>query len=588
MVIIIFQALYIWLSVASAQTKLSTEEVQRVTIKLPHGGSLEGTRWKINGNNSVDAYLGIPFAKPPVGDLRFAPPQPVDPWTGTRDATKLCKACMQYIFGSFDNANKAAKIWVNNTEMDEDCLYLNVWTPATNSRSLKPVMIWIFGGGYFSGTPNLDVYDGRFLVAMEDVVVVSMNYRLGPFGFLYLKSHVEGNMGLKDQQLSLKWVKDNIATFNGDPNLITVFGESAGSVSVGLQYLNPTSRSYFKRFILESAGPFNRWSISTSADAHETGIAFIKASGCSDDKGDLEKEIKCLRGLPAYTLFDRLTDVATAAADRRRARLKSMYKTSQFEDSFLLDAAQYFDIYMRPVIDGDFIPGCPSTILKSIQRDDAPDVLIGSVDKEGIFWLLYGLGLKGITFLQDDGGVTLPTLEQLKKLKIDYLKLIETRFTSIGQLVVPFPAITALEYGYNSPEIPDMTYHNTDISMNDITSTLHFMYKLDDLSGELDFVCGTLLFARLLSNIPNSKVQYFNFMHKTNGSQFPSWTGLMHGYEIEYVFGMPFSEPFTSQYYKFTQEEEELSKRVMKYWANFARTGQASPKVEEWPLFNST
>ncbi|KAM3172760.1 hypothetical protein ACTXT7_013882 [Hymenolepis weldensis] len=273
MVIISFQVLYIWLSIASAQTKLSVEEVQRVTVQLPHGGGLEGIRWRINGNNSVDAYLGIPFAKPPIGDLRFAPPQPVDPWIGTRDATKLCKACMQYMFGSFDNANNAVKIWVNNTEMDEDCLYLNVWTPAKNSGSPKPVMIWIFGGGYFSGTPNLDVYDGRFLAAMEDIVVVSMNYRLGPFGFLYLKSHLEGNMGLKDQQLSLKWVKDNIATFNGDPNLVTVFGESAGSASIGLQYLNPTSRSYFKRFILESAGPLNRWSTSTSADAHETGIA---------------------------------------------------------------------------------------------------------------------------------------------------------------------------------------------------------------------------------------------------------------------------------------------------------------------------
>ncbi|KAM3172759.1 hypothetical protein ACTXT7_013881 [Hymenolepis weldensis] len=315
---------------------------------------------------------------------------------------------------------------------------------------------------------------------------------------------------------------------------------------------------------------------------------FIKASGCSDEKGDLEKEIKCLRGLPAYTLFDRLSEVATAATNRRKARLENMYKTSQFEGSFLSDAAQYLDIHMKPVIDGDFIPDCPSAILKSIQKDDAPDVLVGNVDKEGIFWLLYGLGLKGITFLHNDGKVTLPTLDQLKKLKIDYLKLIETRFTSIGQLVVPFPAITAIEYGYNSPEIPDMTYHNTDISMNDITSTLHFLYKLDDLTGELDFVCSTLLFARLLSNIPNSKLQYFNFMHKTSGSQFPSWTGLMHGYEIEYVFGMPFSQPFTSQYYKFTPAEEELSKRVMKYWANFARTGQASPDVQDWPLFNST
>ncbi|VDO02475.1 unnamed protein product [Rodentolepis nana] len=273
MFIIISQVLYIWLAVVSAQIKNSLEEIQVVNVTLPHGGGLGGLRWRINGDKNVDAYLGIPFAEPPIGDLRFAPPQPISPWKGTRNATTRCNACLQYHFGSFDNANPAAKIWVNNTEMSEDCLYLNVWTPSSTSGGPKAVMVWIFGGGFFSGSPNLDVYDGRFLAAMEDVVVVSMNYRLGPFGFLYLKSHVEGNMGLKDQQLALKWVKDNIVAFNGDPDRITVFGESAGAVSTSLQYLNPTSRTYFKRLILQSASPLNRWAISTADDAHETGIA---------------------------------------------------------------------------------------------------------------------------------------------------------------------------------------------------------------------------------------------------------------------------------------------------------------------------
>ncbi|VDN99261.1 unnamed protein product [Rodentolepis nana] len=319
-------------------------------------------------------------------------------------------------------------------------------------------------------------------------------------------------------------------------------------------------------------------------------MKFIKASGCADAKGDLEKEVKCLRGLPAHSLFDLLYELTTAATKRRQARLGSMYWTSQFGESFLLDAAQYFDVYMRPVIDGDFIPACPSAILKSIKAVDAPEVLIGNVDKEGIFWLLYGLGLKEVSFLHDDGNITLPTLKQLKNLGIDYLKLIETRFTSIGQLVTPFPAITAIEYGLNSPEIAEMNYYNTEIAMNDISSVLDFMYKLDDLTGELDFVCSTLLFARLLSIIPNSKVQYFNFMYKTHISHLPQWTGVMHGYEIEYVFGMPFSKPFNSQYYEFSPEESELSKRVMKYWVNFAKTGQASldGKDGAWPLFNSS
>lgn len=268
-----FAFLFLWICFAFANAELSLEKGESVTTTLSHGGIVEGIRWKINGKNSVDTYLGIPFAKPPIGELRFAPPQPVEPWTGKRDATMLSKACYAYLFSGFDVTNPAAKLWTNNTEMSEDCLYLNVWTPFSTNDGPKTVMVWIFGGGFFSGSPNLDVYDGRFLAAMEDVVVASMNYRLGPFGFLYLKSHVKGNVGLMDQQLALKWVRDNIAKFNGDPDQVTIFGESAGSVSVGLQYLNPTSRTYFKRFIMESSGPLNRWALHTQEEAHETGIA---------------------------------------------------------------------------------------------------------------------------------------------------------------------------------------------------------------------------------------------------------------------------------------------------------------------------
>ncbi|KAM7536923.1 hypothetical protein Aperf_G00000065534 [Anoplocephala perfoliata] len=275
MFVVLLQVLTFLLTNAHAQQGLSLNETGRVNITLSHGGSLEGIKWRINGTYDVDAYLGIPFAKPPLGKLRFAPPEPVDPWEGKRNATQMPKTCMQYTSGAFDHANPAAQIWINNTLMDEDCLYLNVWVPSTHHRTNKllPVMVWIFGGGFYSGSATLDVYDGRFLAAMEEVIVVSMQYRLGPFGFLYIKPEVGGNMGLKDQQLALKWVQDNIETFNGDPNQVTLFGESAGAVSVGLQYLAPTSRPLFKRIIMESSSPLNRWALSTPADAQETGIS---------------------------------------------------------------------------------------------------------------------------------------------------------------------------------------------------------------------------------------------------------------------------------------------------------------------------
>ncbi|VDM15812.1 unnamed protein product [Hydatigera taeniaeformis] len=570
----------------------STTRVGDVELNLSEGISMTGTTWSVNGTH-VNAFLGIPFAKPPTGKLRFAPPVEADLWKGQLNATMLPHSCWQFIPGGFDVANPAARIWVNNTEMSEDCLYLNVWVPSDSAKSNSPlpVMVWIFGGGFFSGTSTLDVYDGRYLAATENVIVVSMQYRLGPFGFLFVESQIEGNMGLLDQQLALKWVQNHIRAFNGDPERVTLFGESAGAVSVGLLYLAPSSRPLFQRMILQSSSPLSRWALWQKPVAHEAGISFIKACNCTDKAHDLAKEVECLRKLPASVLFDKLSELTVASTKRRASRLTAMSTKPQWPVPFLSDASQYFDVYMRPVLDGKFLPNCPDTILSSITSSNAPNVLIGNVANEGMYWLLYGLGIKGINFLHENGTVTLPSLEELTKAKIDYLQLIQTRFISIGQLVEPFPAIVTLQYGLNSPDIPEQTSYNTGLQYNALTSNLAFLNRFDDLSGEVDFVCPTLLFARLLSKIEGSSVQFYNFVHKTKGSTFPEWTGVMHGYEIEYVFGMPFSQTFTSEYYNFTEEEAELSRRVMRYWANFARTGNATADMKgidvsvAWPNF---
>ncbi|XP_018536670.2 cholinesterase [Lates calcarifer] len=153
-------------------------------------------------------------------------------------------------------------MWDPNTLVSEDCLYLNVWTPTVDKTNPPlPVMVWIYGGGFTGGTASLDLYDGRFLTQTENVIVVSMNYRIGAFGFLSLpdNKNVPGNAGLKDQQLALKWVSKNIAAFGGDPSQVTIFGESAGSGSVGFQVLSPGSQEYFQRAIMESGAPNAPW-----------------------------------------------------------------------------------------------------------------------------------------------------------------------------------------------------------------------------------------------------------------------------------------------------------------------------------------
>src|SRR5438270_5116983 len=189
-------------------------------------GMLEGAR-----DAGVSLFRGIPFAAPPAGEHRFAPPRPASPWRGTRDATRFGPSAPQPMTGL------AALPGFGVDERSEDCLTLNVWTPAADSGH-RPVLVWIHGGGFVYGAGSQPIYDGATLAQRGDVVVVTVNYRLGAFGFLHLRDLVggkveaTGNAGLLDQVAALNWVRDNIDAFGGDPDNVTIFGESAGAMSV--------------------------------------------------------------------------------------------------------------------------------------------------------------------------------------------------------------------------------------------------------------------------------------------------------------------------------------------------------------------
>jgi para-nitrobenzyl esterase len=194
-------------------------------------------------NEETCEYRGIPYAKPPVGALRFAPPEPAPGWTEERDARKFGAVCPGIIDGEVDGS--------------EDCLYLNVYTPRTPSSVRLPVMVWIHGGGFGAGAGS--DYDGRLLSEKGPVVVVTVNYRLGPFGYLNLPELdaarpgvPSGNDGIRDQRLALAWVQKNAAAFGGDPDNVTVFGESAGSLSTCMHLTSPGSRGLAQHFVLES------------------------------------------------------------------------------------------------------------------------------------------------------------------------------------------------------------------------------------------------------------------------------------------------------------------------------------------------
>ncbi len=229
---------------------LAAHASNRLIVKTDKG-KVQGA---FTADNQVRAFKGIPYAAPPIGDLRWQPPQPAAKWKGVRDATQFGFHCMQ--------TNGYTDMVFRDPGPSEDCLTLNVWTPADAKKGSLPVMVWIYGGGFHAGTTSEPRQDGQFL-AHRNVVVVSMNYRLGIFGFfvhpeLTAESphHASGNYGLMDQNAALEWVQKNIANFGGDPHNVTIFGESAGSFSVSTLMASPLSQDRFQKAIGESGGAF--------------------------------------------------------------------------------------------------------------------------------------------------------------------------------------------------------------------------------------------------------------------------------------------------------------------------------------------
>ena len=237
-------------------------------------------------NGAVDEFLGIPYAAPPVGALRWQPPQPAASWSGVRDATQFAPHCPQ-LAGPFGLASTS-----------EDCLFLNVFTPSHHQAGAHfPVMVWIHGGALVSGESN--DYDPTALVA-DGVTVVTINYRLGALGFLAHPALADangqsGDYGLMDQQAALRWVQRNIASFGGNPHNVTIFGESAGGLSTLSQVASPQAKGLFEKAIVES-GSYNLTQASL-ASAEAAGEAFATKAGCATQTAT------CLRGLSVSTIL---------------------------------------------------------------------------------------------------------------------------------------------------------------------------------------------------------------------------------------------------------------------------------------------
>ncbi|WP_338423760.1 carboxylesterase/lipase family protein [Hymenobacter cyanobacteriorum] len=245
-------------------------------IVATRSGRVAGGRSK---DGKVNFYKGIPFAAPPVGRLRWQPPQPVKPWRGVR-------TCVQHAPSPMQGAPAPFSMWtteflIPKAPISEDCLYLNVWSAANTAAERRPVLVWIYGGGFMSGGSAVPIYDGEAL-ARAGIVVVSVNYRVGPFGFF---AHPEltkesghqasGNYGLLDQIAALHWVRANIAAFGGDPARVTIAGQSAGAQSVSCLVASPLATGLFHQAIAESGAGFAR-PYPTLAAAEQEGLHYAQ------------------------------------------------------------------------------------------------------------------------------------------------------------------------------------------------------------------------------------------------------------------------------------------------------------------------
>uniref|UniRef100_A0A1B6JWT5 Carboxylic ester hydrolase n=2 Tax=Homalodisca liturata TaxID=320908 RepID=A0A1B6JWT5_9HEMI len=468
-----------------------------------HGVTLTAATGKL-----VDAWLGIPYAQKPTGSLRFKHPRPPDRWDHVLNATKQPNSCVQIydtLFGDFSGA----MMWNPNTQISEDCLYLNVVAPKPRPQNAA-VMVWIFGGGFYSGSSTLDVYDPRILVSEENVIYVSMQYRVASLGFLFFDNgDVPGNAGLFDQLMALQWVHDNINFFGGNPHNVTLFGESAGAVSVSLHLLSPLSRNLFSQAIMESGAATAPWAIISRDESILRGLRLAEAVGCPHTRPEIPEAIECLRKKNASELVD--------------------------NEWGTLGICEFPFV---PIIDGAFIDDLPvrSLATKNFKKTN---ILMGSNTEEGYYFIIYYL------------------TELFRKEENVYVNRDE--FLHAVHELNPYVnnvARQAIVFEYTDWLNPDDPIRNRD--------------ALDKMVGDFHFTCNVNEFAHRYAETGNNVYMYY-FKYRSLGNPWPSWTGVMHADEINYIFGEPLNPALN-----YHPQEVELSRRMMRYWANFAKTGNPS------------
>uniref|UniRef100_A0A8R1Y9X4 Carboxylic ester hydrolase n=1 Tax=Onchocerca volvulus TaxID=6282 RepID=A0A8R1Y9X4_ONCVO len=507
--------------------KITTDDPKKSIVELQtRNGMIRGYESFILGKR-VRSFLSVPFAEPPIGDNRFRPPIPKKPWKDIIDATILSPACYQGR-DTYDETFWGSEMWNANTPVQEDCLRMNIWAPA-DAHNLT-IMVWLFGGGYYSGSPSLILYDGKAMAVTGNVIIVNINYRLGPFGYLYLDhDDVPGNMGMLDQQLALQWIHDNIVAFGGNPSRITLFGESAGAASIVAHLIAPGSRGLFERGILQSGSLDNRWSLDSPQRAMNKSLALAKHHDCQKEK--ITETIECLKSIPAAKLID------------------GMWNNLEFlEFPFVIVSKdrnffKQYDAYKA---------------LRNGDHEMDVDLMIGINHDEGNYWNIYYLSQY---FDQPEQ----PLLSQ-----DEFLDCLNTAFKQQSMLIRQAAAFTYMDRRCE----------------NIIQKNKFYAEQINQMVGDYFFTCDSIWLADHMKN-GSGKIYVYYFDQRSSANPWPKWAGVMHGYEIEFVFGVPLynrTAPYTNQ-------ERIFSEKILKYWTNFANYGDPDFKDQNrirWPEYHKT
>ncbi|NP_001273822.1 acetylcholinesterase-like [Musca domestica] len=551
----ICRGLFATLVILLRMSALTSAMTDHLTVQTT-SGPVRGRSVTVQGRD-VHVFTGIPYAKPPVDDLRFRKPVPAEPWHGVLDATRLPATCVQERYEYFPGFS-GEEMWNPNTNVSEDCLFMNIWAPAKarlrhgrgtnggeyssktdqdhlihsatpqNTTNGLPILIWIYGGGFMTGSATLDIYNAEIMSAVGNVIVASFQYRLGAFGFLHLspvmpgfEEEAPGNVGLWDQAMALRWLKENARAFGGNPEWMTLFGESAGSSSVNAQLMSPVTRGLVKRGMMQSATMNAPWSHMTSEKAVEIGKALVNDCNCNASllPENPRAVMACMRQVDAKTI--------------------SVQQWNPYSGILSYPSA--------PTIDGAFLPADPMTLLKTADLSGY-DILIGNVKDEGTYFLLYDF----IDYFDKDDATSLP--------RDKYLEIMNNIFQKASQA-----EREAIIFQYTSWE-GNPGYQN--------------QQQIGRAVGDHFFTCPTNEYAQALAE-RGASVHYYYFTHRTSTSLWGEWMGVLHGDEIEYFFGQPLNNSL-----QYRPVERELGKRMLNSVIEFAKSGNPAVGGEEWPNFS--